>query len=144
MNVIRASPHQPKNYRRRTIGVFLCLLPVLVPLASLVAGAIRHQSNYFSAVGSVAAAAFFAANNPYWCVIRPSLFRRRHGSDAEYRGPSPVPMSGDVLAILSAVFGFGAIGTAALALLVVALNPGGTPWFVFATWRDSDLWDSTQ
>jgi len=135
--------HQPKNYRRRTIGVFLCFLPVLVPLTSLVTGLVRSQSDYFSAVGFVIAAAFFAANNLYWCAIRPSIFRHRHGPDAEYRGSSPIPMFGDVLVILSTVFGFGAIGTAALALLVVALNMGGTPWFVFATWRDSGLWDST-
>ena len=142
--MIQANQHQPKNYRRRTIGVFLCFLPALVPLASLVAGLMRHQSNYFSAVGFVIAAGAFTALNFYLCVIRPSLFLRRYGPDAEYRGPSPAPMFGDVFVILSALFGFGAIGTAAFALLVVALNPGGTPWFVFATWRDSALWDSAQ
>lgn len=141
--MVQPNQHPPKNYLRRTIGVFLCFLPVLVPLASLLAGLVRHQANYFSAVGFVVAAASFAALNIYWCVIRPSLFRRRHGPEAEYSGPSPVPIFGDILAVLSALFGFGAIGTAALALLVVALNPGGTPWFVFVTWRDSALWDST-
>lgn len=134
---------QPKNYGRRTLGALLCFLPAFVPLASLVTGLLRHQTNHFTAIGFVFAAAFFAATNLYWCVVRPLLFRRRHGPDAEYRGPSPVPMFGDILVILSSAFGFGAIGTAGCALLVVALNPGGMPWFMFATWRDSSLWDST-
>ena len=80
--------------------------------------------------------------NAYLSMIRPCLYRLRHGSMEGYRFVSGLPLVGSVLVIAAGVFGFGALPTAVVGLVTLALDTGGLPWFLIATWRDGSLWDA--
>jgi len=138
----------PKNYVRRTVGTILCFIPALVAIASLWVGlsgwVTPSTLAQLAGRGCVFVAAFVTAINLYLSVLRPSFFRRRHGPSVQYRGPSIIPVFGDILVVLGSLVSFGGVSIALIALLVVALNTGGLPWLLFATWRDSGLWDSPQ
>ena len=56
---------------------------------------------------------------------------------------SGVPVIGSVLVVIATMIGFGSALCAALGLLAVALDTGGSVWFLIATWNDSSLWDRT-
>ncbi len=115
--------------------------PLLLLLASLIAGIIRSQHSSFAAVGFMIGAATFAILNFHLSFIRPRLYFFRHGSMDGYRFVSGLPIVGTVLAILGAFFGFGAIGSAIIGIVAFALDTGGAGWFVIATWRDHSFWD---
>lgn len=142
----KASQARPKNYRRRTIGILLSLVPAVLALASLAVGLAGwfspSERAAFAGLGCVYAAVFFTAINFYCTVIRPLLFRLWNGSSDRYHGPSVFPLFGDILVVLSSLLSFGTVGTAAIALCVVATDTGGSPYFILATWRDSGVWDS--
>ena len=82
-----------------------------------------------------------AALNFYLSFVRPYLFRVRRGSMDGYRFVSDVPIVGSILVVLGALFGFGAVGTALIGIIVFLLDTGGSGWFVIATWKDKSLWD---
>jgi hypothetical protein len=61
---------------------------------------------------------------------------------AKYKNVSGIPIIGSVLIALGTLFGFGSIGSSLLGLTAFALDTGGSGWFLWATWKDSSLWDS--
>lgn len=79
--------------------------------------------------------------NFYLSFIRGPIYRRRNGSLEGYKHVSGIPMIGSLLVVAGTVLGFGAAFCAGLGLLAVALDTGGTPWFLIATWKDSSFWD---
>ena len=96
----------------------------------------------FAGVGIMIAASAIAILNFSLSFVRPRLFLLRNGSMGDYRHVSGLPGIGTLLVILGAIFGFGAIGTAILGLVVMALDTGGSVWFLIAVWSDESFWDS--
>lgn len=134
-------PPRAKNYLRRTAGAAICLTPAVAPTASLAYGLVDHKSRTIASIIFVSLAAVFAACSFYLSFGRPLLFRLRHGTLEGYRFVSGIPVIGNILALIGIALGFGAIDTAFCAIIVVALDTAGLPWFLVATWRDVSLWD---
>ena len=83
-----------------------------------------------------------AGLNLYLAIVRPALYRWRHGSLDGMRNVSGIPGMGTCLVIAGAVLGF-ADGWAAVAgLVALALDIGGLPWFLVLTWHDRSMWDA--
>jgi hypothetical protein len=57
------------------------------------------------------------------------------------RNVSGLPLVGTLLVVLGGIAGFGDWRVGVIGLVVLALDTGGSPWFLVATWRDSGLWD---
>jgi hypothetical protein len=129
-----------RNSRRRAIGITVCLLPILLMVASIVVGLFWPRT---SPVGVVLA--LFAVPlvflNLYLAAARPSLYRRRHGSMEGYRNVSGVPLIGNLLAVIGCVVGFCDWRAATVGLFALVCDVGGLPWFIVATWRDPSFWD---
>lgn len=134
----------PKNFIRRTIGIIVCFSPIVLLVFSLINSFIDLEQRPFAAVGFMIAGLFFAIINFYLSFIRPRRLLRRHGSLEGISNISGIPLIGTILVIFGGAFGVGAIGTALLGLLVLALDTGGAPWFLISTWRDSSFWDSSR
>jgi hypothetical protein len=132
---------RPNNYRRRVIGILVCLAPLAVPIASLAAGLAWNRAENFSGILIVIPAALLSKLNFYSSFLRGWLYHRKHGTLDRYQHESGIPVVGSLLLVVGSVFGFGAIGTALLGIIAVALDTAGLPWFLFATWQDSSLWD---
>jgi hypothetical protein len=64
------------------------------------------------------------------------------GSLDGYRHVSGLPAVGSFLAALGAVLAFGSIVAAVVGLAAVAVDTGGSVWFLISTWRDALLWDA--
>jgi hypothetical protein len=131
----------PPNVIRRSLGVAICLSPVMLLLASIAFGLMRERPGWSAGMGFMFVAAFFASSNFYLSFIRPPVFRMLRGSMDGFRQISGIPMIGSLLVVLGGVFGFGAVGTALLGLACIGFDTGGSLWFLLSTWRDSSLWD---
>jgi hypothetical protein len=53
---------------------------------------------------------------------------------------SPAPLVGTVLVIAAGALAFGDHATAVFAIVAYAIDTGGPPWFIAATWRDKAMW----
>ncbi len=82
-----------------------------------------------------------AAPNFYLSFIRPFVFHRRGGSFDEYKHVSGIPIVGTIVGVVGTVLGFGSALCSALGLVAMALDTGGSVWFLIATRRDRSLWD---
>src|SRR5689334_20883855 len=89
-------------------------------------------------------AMFIAAPNFYLSFIRPLVFHLRGGSFDEYKNVSGIPIVGTVVVVVGAILGFGSFLCSALGLVAMALDTGGSVWFLVATWRDVSFWDDAQ
>ena len=132
----------PKNYIRRTIGVLICFIPIVLLVSSVIYSIIGIAQRPFASIGFMIAALFVAVFNLYLSFICPWWRYRKHGSLAAIQHASVAPLVGTLLVILGGIFGFGAIGSAMVGLLAVVLDIGGLPWFLVCTWRDSSVWDA--
>jgi hypothetical protein len=133
---------KPTNFVRRTFGVVVASLPLVLSLASVVFGSFQHRQPTFAGIGFMIPAAFFAVFNFHLSFIRPHLFRFRHGSMDGYRFVSGIPVVGSILIALGSLFSFGAIGSALIGCASFCLDTGGSGWFVIATWKDRSFWDT--
>ncbi len=79
--------------------------------------------------------------NFYLSFLRGLLYQRRKGSLDEYKHVSGLPMIGSLLVVVGAVLAFGSTLAAGLGLVAVAIDTGGSVWFLIATWKDSSFWD---
>lgn len=129
-----------RNYRRRSLGVAICLSPVGVAVASIVYGAMRG-TGLTGWLGLVLFAALFAALNLHLSFTRPLLYRWRHGSMAGYRHVSGFPLVGTFFVVAGVLLGFGDMVTASVGLGVLLADTGSPVWFLIMTWKDSSLWD---
>jgi hypothetical protein len=57
------------------------------------------------------------------------------------RNVSGIPLIGTLLVVFGGIIDFGDGRTAVLGLGVLALDTGGSLWFLIATWREHSLWD---
>ena len=129
------------NWTRRLIGAVLCLSPLAILLASTIAAYFHRNNPPFAFVAFALLALAAATYNFYLSFIRLPLHRwltpHEHAKNV-----SVVPVWGTLFVLCAAVFGFGSIGTALIALVAVLVDTGGTPWFLLVTWRDRSLWDA--
>ena len=135
------SPRHVLNYRRRFIGLVVCLAPVLLLVASLAFG-LSWQRSLTSGLGWTFAAAVLGLFNFHLSFVRPLLFRWRYGSLEQYRHVSGVPVFGTLLVLVGGLLGFGAVITASVGLVAILLDTGSPFWFLLATWKDSSFWDA--
>jgi hypothetical protein len=129
------------NPARRTIGAAVCLAPLALMMASAVAGRVRPRRSG-TGVGLAIAGLLVATLNFHLGVIRPSVYARRHGSTDGLRNISGIPLFGTIFVVAGGLVGFGDWRAAAIGSVALALDLGGLPWFLVATWRDESLWDA--
>ena len=131
----------PASYRRT-----LCLSPIMLPVVSIISALTENNHplfshNLFSVIFIVAALPFAILNfylHPWWFIYR-------HGSRATTKpNISGFPLVSSICVVYATFNGFGSIGTALLGLAVIAIDTGGSPWFLVATWRDSSLWGNSK
>jgi hypothetical protein len=130
------------NIARRILGLALGTAPLWLMFASMGFGLAVPERPLFAGAGFMAAAMVCAVLNFNLSFVRPRLHFSRHGDMGNYRHVSGFPGIGTALALLGTLFGFGAIGTAVLGLAVMALDTGGSLWFLVSTWRDRSFWDA--
>jgi hypothetical protein len=134
-------PDRRMTYRtshlRRGIGVLACLAPALLAGASLVGAAAGGNGKSTAALVVMLVATSIGALNFYLSFIRPMI----SGSRSDDRNVSGVPVVGTLLVVIGTVLGFGSVLCALLGLVVVAVDTGGSLWFLLSTWRDGSFWD---
>ena len=128
------------NYARRLLGAAICFGPVVLIVVSLIVAASRLNRE-FAGLGLAVGGFLIGLLNAYLSFARPQLYFWRHRSMDGYRFVSGVPAIGTLFVTMSGVWGFGELPTAAIGLIALALDTGGLPWFLIATWRARDLWD---
>lgn len=141
---MEGQPEQPEprsNYARRAVGIAACFAPVVLLLASLAVGLEWPRWSGLG-IGLVAAGLLVAGLNLYLSVGRPALYAWRHGSTRGMRHVSGLPALGTFLVVAGGVVGFADWRSAAAGLVALALDTGGLPWFLLATWADRSLWDA--
>lgn len=131
----------PRNYRRRSLGVAICLSPVGVLVTSIVYGAVRG-TGLTTGLALVLFAALFAALNLHLSFTRPLLYRWTHGSMAGYRFVSGIPLVGAFFVVAGVLVWFGDVVTASVGLGVLLVDTGGPVWLLIMTWKDSSFWDA--
>lgn len=110
--------------------VAICLAPLLATAASLVAAIWFVDRPEFDGWWFVAIALLFAAWNIHCSIGRYLLWKWRAAPETPYRHISGFPAIGTFFVVLAIIGGFGALGTSLLALAALAVDTGGTPWFV--------------
>lgn len=124
--------------------VALLLLPVALAVGSLLCGLVLSGFDKggvwaFTVLGLAGAT---AALNLYLAFIRPWFYSLRTSGRMEgYRRTSGAPLVGTVLVVGAIMMAFGDWVLAAGGLLVLALDVGGTPWFLAAISRDRSFWE---
>lgn len=112
----------------RGLGVLVGVIPIAILVASLLGDGGTSTPGLVVMLIALAIAA-----------LNCSLALRRGE-----RTVSGVPLIGTVLVVVGGILGFGSLPCAVLGLVAYALDTGGLPWFVIATWRDDGLWTSTR
>ena len=130
------------NWTRRCAGAAVALFPMLLLIASIVAGLNGMRLGLGGGMAVMIAAGLIALLNFYLSFVRGQLYLKRHGSHDGYRHISGFPLIGTVLVVIGAALGFGDVPTAVLGLIVMSVDTGGSVWFLIATWRDASFWDA--
>ncbi|MFN4118051.1 hypothetical protein [Acidovorax sp.] len=124
--------------------IALLLSPLFLTVGSLIyglmsSGLVRGGAWSVSVLGLAGA---FAALNLYLSFIRPWIYSlQTSGSMDGYKRASGAPLVGTLLVVISVMMGFGDWAIAAGGLLILALDVGGTPWFLAAVSRDRSFWE---
>lgn len=105
------------------VGRASAVAPFAVGIASLLRG---PKPSSPIALVLIAVALAIAGWNAYGSFVRPRL-----GKPFE----SVIPMLGTLFALAAVATSFGARPLAAVALLVLLVDTGGWPWFVYTMWR---------
>lgn len=134
--------YRKKNYMRRGIGVLLCSLPASLALACTLwpqsIPPVRAAAGFLLAT-TACLTGFF---NIYFMFVRPKLYEKQHGSMEGYRFRSGLSLVGTVLLTAGCIVAFGDRETGIVALLAALIDPGGSLWIPFLTWKQHDLWDA--
>jgi hypothetical protein len=129
------------NWRRRSVGATICILPIAIAVGSIILGAVRGTALTPYGLYIVLLSSAVGVFNFCLSWVRPLLYRLLHGSWEGYHFVSGVPIVGTLIVVVGVLLSFGHVVTASLGLLVLLIDTGGLPWFLAATWRDSSLWD---
>lgn len=132
------------NSFRRALGVVIFFSPMYLLVASLIVSLWSQQGkwlNITSIMGLSLGCLPLPAVNFYLSFIRPMLYRWRHDSLEGMKHISGGPLLGTVLIVFGAVGAFGDWRAATIGLFALAIDTGGSPWFVVEAWRDRGFWD---
>lgn len=133
-----------RNWRRRGLGLVVAAAPVLLAVLSLIE-ALRAtvgppaSLSMVIAVGFLIVAIWIAWRNFYTSFLRYPLLKLLRATTI--RNVLGYPVVGTLAALVALLLGFGSLPISALALVVLAIDTGGAPWFVACTWRSRELWD---
>ena len=125
---------------RRGVGTALCLGPALLMAVSFGYGLWNPQAARTGVMIVAWVSAGIALLNFWLSHVRGWLHVARGRDPGSYRHASGLPLIGAILALCACVASFGSVPTAALGLVALALDTGGPPWFLAATWNDESLW----
>jgi hypothetical protein len=129
-----------RSFGRRSLGIALALSPFLLAIAALV---VETTPSFPRAGYSLTGLALFLAASNFWnAALRPHLWHRRYGHFENYRNVSPVPALATILAMAGCLVSFGATAQPIMALIALAIDFGGLPWFIVAIWNDTSFWDA--
>jgi hypothetical protein len=131
-----------KNRLRRVGGVALCLLPVALAAACALWPRSPAETRVYTGLVLSGAACLVGLLNLSLALVRPRLYRRRHGSLEGYRFVSGLPIVGTFLLVAGCLTAFGSAAVGLCGLAACLLDTGGLPWFPVMTWKDSSLWDA--
>ncbi len=129
------------SYWRRSLGLAVCLAPLLLLVASLSHGLTRGADTG-AGLGWMLVAITLGLFNMYLSFLRPFIYRVRHGSTKAFQHVSGIPGVGSLLVVVGVLVGFGGVVPALLGITAMLLDTGGSFWFLLATWRDSSFWDA--
>jgi hypothetical protein len=129
-----------KSYMKRSLG----LLTAVTPFAFAAASIILKTSPFLPRIawGFLILSMLIGVLNFYLSFLRPLFWQKKHGSMRDYRFISGLPVIATLGACVAILTGFGSAIIAGLAIVVLAIDAGGFPWFVAATWSDQSLWDT--
>jgi hypothetical protein len=128
---INVAPYMARNRTRRAIGIVVCLAPAILAVASMV---IASQPVAIRGAILLLPGSAVAALNFYRTFIGP----RFHPSGPHASG---LPMIGTLLCVLALIANFGSLVIGLGALVLLAIDTGGLPWFLAWTWSDESMWD---
>ena len=124
---------------RRGVGAAVCLAPALLMAVSLGYGlANPHEAWTGTTLAGIGAGVGLL--NLWLSYGRPWLHLARGRDLGTYRHASGLPLLGTLLSLCACLASFGSVPTAALGLFALAIDTGGTPWFLAATWNDESFW----
>jgi len=116
----------------------ICLSPVLLLFASLVASPWELREPDPFALLAVGLALWFAVKNFYRSFIRDPLLRAAGWT--HIRNVSAVPVLATLLMVAALLLDFGSLLIGLPALGALVLDTGGVVWFLPLVWSDADLW----
>ena len=128
------------NYGCRLLGLLLGLTPLVALLISFISG-LGNTVSYTYSILFMLVALLIACLNFYLSVIRPFIFKIKHGSMAGYNFISGVPIVGSILIIFGLLSGFGSMPSSIIGVAAYSLDTAGLGWLVVASWDDRSLWD---
>ena len=123
---------------RRFLGAIVCFGPVALSTISLF---VPPGKLSIVVLVMLLPALWLAVVNSQLAFVRPWRHKRRFGDFAGYRHVSVIPVIGNVLVALAILQAMGSRSVAIVGLILLALDPGGLPWFLVFTWRDRSLWN---
>src|ERR1051326_4741037 len=145
-NMNEPSSRQQSNWRRRSIGILICLIPFELLVLSFVIGIsndldpfggiprkINFRAPVYAGTIGMIGAGLIAGMNLHLSFVRPRLHRRRNGSMDGYRNISGFPLICNLLTVISGLITFGSSGLAVVGVILLLVDPGGTAWFLFMT-----------
>ena len=131
---------QARARTRRWIGTCVCLSPALLVVLSLAWGAVEEPHAPMPGLAWMGVALAVGLINVWFSFGRWWLHRARGGELSTFRRASGLPLLGTILVVLGGLVSFGSIPTAVVGVVVLAIDTGGTPWFLVMTWKDESLW----
>jgi len=116
-----------KSILRRSGAIIVAALPIALHVAS----AMSSRRSNLVLIGEALAmiALTLGALDFYVSFIRRKTPR-----------VSPAPFVGTVLVVAAGALAFGDRATSIFAIAAYAIDTGGPPWFIAATWRDRSMW----
>ena len=130
------------NYVRRTIGVIICSLPVVLAISSILWDKEVSNTSYATGLILIVLSILVGLLNINLLSIKPRLYKHKHKTMEGYKFISGLPMVGTMLQVFGCVVAFGSDVVGLLALLTILIDIGGLFWVPVITWNDDSLWDN--
>lgn len=130
------APHDRMGWGWRVVFSAAAVVPIAVPVGSLVAAFVAPRNWFLGWCGiPFAAAAVLMAGYNWGLELRWRAHLRKHGSRDGFHYVSGIPVVGNLFAVLGAAVSWGDWRAAFLALVAVVIDAGGFPWFLIAMIR---------
>jgi len=129
---------------RRVIGIVAGLAPVVLALAAFF---IEKRPIYgiHNMIGRIifGLGAFISLSNLYFSFLRYPLVILLGGEKENYRSTSGIPIFGNLAVLVGLWLCSPSVWLNAGAIVAIAIDTGGLPWFIACVWKDKSFWDGT-